>query len=486
MPKEQFKERKMLEKQYLKAWSKTKFEKWLYQMAYFLYQNWKSIHAKYNIPWSNHFDKKRKQREELQCLEPMKEIAEVELRYSLDKIKLGLLIALVGLFVILCSVLSAGNAKILIDGNYIERKSYGKGELNTTLIANVIDETTRKEEIEILVNERKYTDEELTELYQACRDSLYKVILGENQSLDAIQHNMILPAYLQEYPFRIVWESSDYTVINPDGILGEKEVAAEGEPVSLTANLTYFDWKEEAMVKIIVYPPKKSEDQLWNEKLKETIAKRDIDLETAGILQLPTTFEGKEIKWEEIKKNHTALLFALLVVIIIVLCIAKDREIQEKIEERRREMIQDYPEIIGKLSLLIGAGMSMRRAWIRIAKGYADNRQKKRYAYEEMLITAHEMDSGISESKSYDNFAKRCRVQCYLKLGTLLSQNLKKGSANLQRILQEEAKEAFEERKIMAKRAGEEAGTKLLLPMMLMLGIVMVVVIVPAFLSFSI
>ena len=45
------------------------------------------------------------------------------------------------------------------------------------------------------------------------------------------------------------------------------------------------------------------------------------------------------------------------------------------------------------------------------------------------------------------------------------------------------ADNAFEERKNRAKQLGEEAGTKLLLPMFLMLAVVLAVVIIPAFLS---
>ncbi len=43
---------------------------------------------------------------------------------------------------------------------------------------------------------------------------------------------------------------------------------------------------------------------------------------------------------------------------------------------------------------------------------------------------------------------------------------------------------AFEQRKNMAKRLGEEAGTKLLFPLFLMLGVVMAMIVLPAFLSF--
>lgn len=42
---------------------------------------------------------------------------------------------------------------------------------------------------------------------------------------------------------------------------------------------------------------------------------------------------------------------------------------------------------------------------------------------------------------------------------------------------------AFEQRKNLAKKLGEEAGTKLLLPLFLMLGVVMIMIVVPAFLA---
>ena len=48
-------------------------------------------------------------------------------------------------------------------------------------------------------------------------------------------------------------------------------------------------------------------------------------------------------------------------------------------------------------------------------------------------------------------------------------------------LLRLEAIQSFEERKARARRLGEEAGIKLLLPMFLMLAEVLVIVVVPAF-----
>ena len=103
--------------------------------------------------------------------------------------------------------------------------------------------------------------------------------------------------------------------------------------------------------------------------------------------------------------------------------------------------------------------------------------------YEEMLITLREMQGGVSEAEAYERFGKRCGTSTYLKFSTLLSQNLRKGSKGISDILRMEAIQSYENRKNTAKRLGEEAGTKLLVPMLGMLAVVFIMVMVPAFLS---
>ena len=90
------------------------------------------------------------------------------------------------------------------------------------------------------------------------------------------------------------------------------------------------------------------------------------------------------------------------------------------------------------------------------------------------------------EQEAYERFGRRCRLQCYTRFSTLLVRNLRKGNDELLRILSDEAAAAFEKRKALARQKGEEAGTKLLLPMMLMLGVTLVMIMIPAYLGFSV
>ncbi len=65
----------------------------------------------------------------------------------------------------------------------------------------------------------------------------------------------------------------------------------------------------------------------------------------------------------------------------------------------------------------------------------------------------------------------------------LLVQSIKKGGSGLADTLQREIVTAMEDRKRSARSEGEKASIKLLLPMGLMLMVVLVITIVPAFMS---
>ena len=128
----------------------------------------------------------------------------------------------------------------------------------------------------------------------------------------------------------------------------------------------------------------------------------------------------------------------------------------------------------------------MRQCFLRLAQEYEEQRKKtgeRRYAYEEICIIINEIQDGTPDIPAVEQFGKRCGIQPYLRFASIISQNLRKGSQGLIEILEQEALEAFDQRKQQALRMGETASTKLLFPMMIMLGLVMGIIMVPAFMS---
>ena len=142
--------------------------------------------------------------------------------------------------------------------------------------------------------------------------------------------------------------------------------------------------------------------------------------------------------------------------------------------------------MVQKLVLYLGAGLTVRAAFGRIATEYEKGRKEGKRVqavYEEMLYTCRELQAGVSEGAAYEHFGKRTGLQEYVRLSTLLMQNLKKGNSTLLQRLKEEADRACIEQLQNSRRLGEEAVTKLLLPMVMLLWVVMLIIMIPAFSS---
>ena len=412
-----------------------------------------------------------------------KEEEQVSIFY-IDRYATVMMIVLGGTLLCLLVWVTGQRAGKLQDGQMLLRNEYGEGDIPITLKAEVEGQDS-VETISYVVEEREYTEEEALAFYEEAIERLPDEMLGENDSLEDVRFDLELPVRMEGNPFHIAWDSSSYHLVNTDGTVQNKELG-EPEIVSLTAHFTYLDRKYDYVYYVQVNPPVYTQEEQLRKDLEEEMQRTSEQSKNGRELLLPGEVEERKVRWEEQKQDGSANLLILVAGAAVVVYLLKEREVDQKIEERKTKLLLDYPEIVNKLTLYMGAGMTVRNAFMKLGEDY--RRQEggeKRYVYEEILIACHELASGRSETEVYDHFGKRCQLQVYRKLCTLLSQNLRKGSNDLFAMLRAEVDEAFRERQKTARKLGEEAGTKLLLPMMLMLCVVMVIIMVPAYFSFG-
>lgn len=430
-----------------------------------------------------------KDKENLQLLDPSRNGEEKILWFIAEKTALSFLVLFAGcIFALLTEIKDQGSG-ILQDGNRLGRQEYDEGKYTAYLTARIGEEADGESgfvrDMEITVEERQYTEEEIREMLPEFYEDLEKAVLGDNETADMVCKEISLVESLESYPFQIKWNSSNEQVINRYGIFGE-DISEQGELITLTAEITYKGHMEIYSFPLMVYPMKISREEqvvrdLWD-RIEEIL---NLSSEEGEII-LPDEVDGITVVWQEQKKQNALILIALVICSSAAIFWGQSNELNRKIIDRKDQMIMDYPEVISKMTLLIGAGMTVRGAWKKIATDYRQRRDKEhfsRYIYEEMLFTLYEMESGIGELEAYQHFANRSHVQRYVKFVALLEQNVKLGAKGFLSELKREVKDAFEERKSTAKQLGETAGSKLMLPMFLMLGIVMVVIMVPSFLS---
>jgi tight adherence protein C len=160
-----------------------------------------------------------------------------------------------------------------------------------------------------------------------------------------------------------------------------------------------------------------------------------------------------------------ALLFscgALVVAVGIPFLI--DRSLHDQIQKRRIRIQLEFPEFINKLTLLVNAGMTIPRAWEKIV----NENKKASVLYAEMAYTFSEIKAGKPEALAYEEFAMRCKVKEVTKVVSVIVINLRRGGAEVVATLRQQGSECWEMRKAAAKQLGEEASTKILLPLMIM------------------
>jgi len=156
-----------------------------------------------------------------------------------------------------------------------------------------------------------------------------------------------------------------------------------------------------------------------------------------------------------------------------------DKDLSDKVRRRRLSIQLDFPDFVNKLTLLINAGMTVSKAWEKVS---LDNTGSSPL-YMELSSAVQDIRAGIPEHKAYEEFAKRCRIPLITRFVSVILQNIRKGNAELVPILRVYANECWELRKSTAKKFGEEASTKLLLPMMLMFAAILLIVGMPAVLA---
>ena len=219
-------------------------------------------------------------------------------------------------------------------------------------------------------------------------------------------------------------------------------------------------------------------------QLQQAITAEDAGSLGENMLSLPTEIDGQRIYYSE-HEDRSYLLLPLLGVIAAMAIYMRQGQAR-RTEKKQREalLMLDYSELVSKLMVYIGAGLTVRNALETISQHFdaliARGIKEDRPLYQELRTMVIQFRRNMPESEIYLSFGRRVNLKPYTKLVSLIEQNRMNGARNLRALLELEMEDAFEQRKTTARRLGEEAGTKLLLPLFIMLGIVMIIVIVPA------
>lgn len=369
----------------------------------------------------------------------------------------------------------------MIEGDFVKREGYGAYDRSYELFVKGLEK--EEIEIEVPVSHREYSDEQIEEVFEKSMRYLEKNILNSNPSLQEISSDLNLIGFIKEYGIRVMYSSEDPDLLDAFGTVYNEELK-EGADTSLKVSLTDKKHRADYIMNLRILPKQYGTEERRRKLFSDALKELDRNTVYEEGYLLPKSWEGKDLSYRQKSAKDYNILWMLGIFAAVLLYLKEIIEAKDRRESRSRQMMVDYPDIVSKLMVFIGAGLSIRSAWENIVADY-EREGIKRYAYEEMAAALGKLKTGMHESRVYREFGRSCGIKQYMKLASLLEQNRKTGVANLKTILGMETAGAWEERINMARRAGEEASTKLLLPLFIMLGIVMAMVMIPAMMAFK-
>lgn len=341
-----------------------------------------------------------------------------------------------------------------------------------------------EQEVEVEVQAVQRSEKAVRKLLKEAVQEWESQYLGENESADQVYRKLNLPATMKDGLVQVTYEMDPGELVLDDGTIENEQVSKNGQVVSLQAEFSCQECVQVEIRNLYIIPPPQGSDVWTQMQVKKLLQQAESKNRTKDGFRLPTVVGNRKIQWQNVQSRDWIWMIVLGCVAVLGLEWQK-KEKSRKAEKQRLQCLQrEYPQLLEQMAMLIGAGLTIRRAWERIlstAQSMQKNGSNASYLFlGEMQITSLEMQKGCGEREAYERFGKRIGLESYRRFAAILTRNLEKGTRDIGEMLSAEAREAWEQRKSEARKRGEEASMKLLFPMLCLFVLVLVILLFPA------
>ena len=177
--------------------------------------------------------------------------------------------------------------------------------------------------------------------------------------------------------------------------------------------------------------------------------------------------------------NGSMLILVLLggIVASAAIWVSQADEMKQALSRRREACLDEFPNVISKLALLVSSGMTLYQAWSAVAQS------REGPIYDLMRRSCQDVENGMGENDAYYRFGLLSDSQEIRKFSSMLVQSLEKGGGELTGFLMQQSKELWGQKRQRMLQKGDEAAAKLLLPTALMLVGILLIILSAVFMS---
>lgn len=336
------------------------------------------------------------------------------------------------------------------------------------------DDQQLQQDFNVTVPREDLSPQVIQERLKACKEQL----LMSLNSLIEVNGDLNLPTQIKG--ITIEWHSSNRG-FNNDGTLNPEYISLEGNDVVLEGVLSIDEYSEVLHHEFKVFPPPYTVEHALKDIEEDIRGGRYLE---ESQLVLPKEKRDIQVSWTQTTDSTWLWICVFSIALGFISYVIVHDELGKKVDAYDRRLQMRFPDMVIKFTLLMNAGLSISNTWDKICQDYQQiTGQVKEPLYEEMLYTLQRIKGGISEYQAFEELSCRVNNHHMRKFLRILMGSIKKGNEEVVVQLEDLAHESWQQRVDIAKQLGEEASSKLLFPMVMLLVVIIAVVMAPAFMS---
>lgn len=201
-------------------------------------------------------------------------------------------------------------------------------------------------------------------------------------------------------------------------------------------------------------------------------------------VKLPDSLaSGEKISWEVEDKSGSNGIAIMAVTVLTAFCIYKKRfsVLEQQRRLQRESVMRQLPEFVNRLVLLLNAGLVLTSAFEKsVEESFVEDSKGDDYFYGKLRkIYVLCATTNASMHVEFRKMAKESGIRELMRVSNIISDNIRKG-VELTGKLQAESELLWISRKKSCEEKGRLAETKLTLPLMIFLMVLIIITVAPA------
>ena len=265
---------------------------------------------------------------------------------------------------------------VIKEGNVLERPEAEDSYKDQKLYVKGLLEKGGEVPLELRIYPKQNTKEEAYSLYEEILEQIPEQIRGENLSLEDVRTDLDLIAQWPEYGIALSWQSAEPEILENDGILHTEKLEEDSETglvqkkIGLTVRMSDGNWPEEYSLFVTVKPAVYTEKEQEIRAFSGLVKQEEEAQKESQTFTLPSEYKGKSISYHIPRRPVFIQLCFLGAAAAVLVSLKEKSDCKRAQEDRKNQLLMDYSEMLSRLIIFLGAGMSIRTAWDKIAEDY--------------------------------------------------------------------------------------------------------------------